>query len=333
MKMAVFFLLLFLMLILLNHWMDYEPNPQYPLQYDEVFHPKVNADLVILGASQATHGINPKYLEVEDFKVFNFALNGAPPSFYLKWYNKIFRHYYRKPSYIIYAVHWMMFEDKIHGRRFENDSKYFPFSFFIRQFRNFKSLQPLFFNRFAFSKQRKQVLYLLFNKKRERYPRAKYYNGFIPFKVRQKLQKTGVVPEIDPVQRRAFEELLNDFERDGIKVIFVHTPSYLYCRDDQNISKNVQFLKGIAEKRRIPFLNYETERISPINTNPDLFADWTHMSEKGSEAFSKQLCHDLRKLLRKEIDRGGDLTEDFSASDPTSSKDGRQANRGETDDI
>jgi hypothetical protein len=77
-------------LILMNYWMDYEPNPHYPLQYDEVFHPKVKADLVILGASQATHGINPRYLESEHLKVFNFALDGAPPSFYLKWYNQIF---------------------------------------------------------------------------------------------------------------------------------------------------------------------------------------------------------------------------------------------------
>src|SRR4030042_1056875 len=98
-KMAVFLLLLFLILILMDYWMDYEPNPHYPLHYEEIFHRKVNADLVILGASQATHGINPKYLETEHLKVFNFALNGAPPSFYLKWYN-IFRHHYRKPSYV-----------------------------------------------------------------------------------------------------------------------------------------------------------------------------------------------------------------------------------------
>lgn len=47
-KMAFFFLLLLLILILMNYWMDYESYPHYPLQYDEVFHPKVNADMVIL---------------------------------------------------------------------------------------------------------------------------------------------------------------------------------------------------------------------------------------------------------------------------------------------
>jgi lysophospholipase L1-like esterase len=97
----------------------------------------------------------------------------------------------------------------------------------------------------------------------------------------------------------AFEQLLNDFERDGIKVIFVQVPGYLYGRDDQNISKNVQLLRGIAEKRGIPFLDYETKRISSINSNADLFADWTHMNEKGSEAFSKLLKQDLESLLKR----------------------------------
>ncbi len=298
-KIAVFFLLLFFILVLMNYWMDYEPDPHYPLQYDEVFHPKVNADLVILGASQATHGINPRYLESEHLKVFNFALDGAPPSFYLKWYHQIFSPYYRKPSYAIYAVNWLMFNDVLTPRQVEHDSQYFPFKVFLKQLRDIKSLQTLLFSRFAFSKQRKQVLYLLFNKKRGRYARNKYYNGFIPFKEKTKFRNAeDLNVEVNPVQLEAFLQLLNDLERDGIKVIFVHIPGYLYGRKTENISKNIQLLKEIAEKRGIPFLNYETERISPINTNPDLFADWTHMSEKGSEVFSKLLRQDLERFLK-----------------------------------
>ncbi len=298
-KIVVFFLLLFFILIMMNYWMDYEPNPHYPLQYDEVFHPKVNADLVILGASQATHGINPKYLESDHLKVFNFALDGAPPSFYLKWYRRIFSRYYRKPTYAIYAVNWVMFNDVFTPRQIEHDSKYFPFKLFVEQLRDSKSVQTLLFNRFAFSKERKKVLYLLFNKKRGRYSKDKYYNGFIPFKEKTKFRKAeDMNPEVNPVQLEAFVQLLDDLERDGTKVIFVHIPGYLYGRQTEPVLKNVQLLKGIAEKRGIPFLNYETERISSINTDPHLFADWTHMSEKGSEVFSRLLRQDLEGLLK-----------------------------------
>jgi len=299
-KIAFFLFSLLLILMLMNYWMDYESNPHCPLQYDEVFYPKVNADLVILGASQATHGINPKYLESEHLKVFNFALDGAPPSFYLNWYNKIFSHYYPKPSYMIYAVHWVMFNDVFTPRQIEHDSEYFPFPLFIKQLRDVGSFQTVLFNRFAFSKHRKEVLSMLFEKRKEIYPQAKYYNGFIPFKKRKKLGKTEVVnPGVNPVQLEAFVQLLNNCERDGIKVIFVHIPGYLYSREAQNILKNVQLIKGIAEKRGIPFLNYETERISSINMNDDLFADWIHMSEEGSEAFSKLLKQDLEVLLKR----------------------------------
>lgn len=299
-KMGVFLLVLLLLIILMNILMDHETSPHYPLHYEEVFHPKVNADLVILGASQATHGINPKYLESEHLKVFNFALNGAPPLFYLKWYNKIFRHFYRKPTYVIYSVHWVMFDDKFLARQFENDSQYFPFPFFMSQLKESNSLRTLLFNRFAFMKERKKVIQTLFKKKRERYPKEKYYNGFIPFKAREKFRKALATNlEINPVQWKAFDALLNALENDGIRVIFVQTPGYLYAREDQHIAHNVRLLREIAEQRGIPFLDYETKRISSINTNPELFADWTHMNEKGSHAFSELLRQDLEDLLKR----------------------------------
>ena len=298
-KLTVFFLLLFVILIVMNIWMDFEPRPHYPLHYEEVFHPKVNANVVILGASHATHGINPRYLEGEHRKVFNFALNGAPPSFYLDWYQKVFRRYYPKPSYVIYAVHWAMFDDRYLARQFHHDSKYFPFRFFIRELMDSKSLQTLLFNRFSFSKERKHVIKILLREEREIYPKSRYYKGYIPFKTKSKKRlETGERHyEINPAQSRAFEELLDALKRDEIKVIFVQVPGYTTSRKDEQISEHVLLLRGIAKERRILFLDYETERLTSINMNTDLFADWTHLNEAGSEAFSTLLREDLVNLL------------------------------------
>ena len=74
----------------MNFWMDRELSPHYPLQYSEVFHPKVNANMIILGACDATHGINPRYLETDHLRVFNFSLNGAGPSFTLSGIREYF---------------------------------------------------------------------------------------------------------------------------------------------------------------------------------------------------------------------------------------------------
>jgi len=304
-KMALFAIILLLILTLMNYWMhrtgDETSSPHYPLQYGEVFYPKVNADAIILGASQATHGINPRYLESDHLKIYNFSLNGAGPSFYLRWYKKIFQHYYRKPSHVIYGVHWTMFDSTILKRQFEQDSKYFPLHFFIREMKDLKTLKPLLFSRFSFTSERKgllsRLIQLFGKKRREVCPKSEYYRGFIPFETKRNLSREVVNPKVEELQLRAFEELLNEFERGGIKVIFVQVPGYRYGFDSSAIKENTQLLKKIAEARKIPFLDYETERVSAINMNEALFSDCAHLNGKGSEAFSKLLKKDLEGLL------------------------------------
>ena len=306
-KKGLFLSILIIILVLMNWWMGRarEGNPHYPLQYDEVFHPKVNADMVILGASHATHGINPKYLEKDHLKVFNFSLNGAMPHFYLKWYRKIFQRFYRKPDYVIYGVHWVMFQNREYQRQLEHDSKYFPRFFLFEEFRDFKGIKTLILNRLTFIRERHwlpQRLADLFKKRQEASPFliSKYYNGFIPYERKGNLnKKKSVKPQNDIGQIRAFEELLDEFQKNNIQVIFAHIPAYLPSRDDSDISESIQLIHKIAEERKIPFLDYETERITSINTDPSLFSDWIHMNERGSEAFSKLLRNDLDILLRR----------------------------------
>jgi len=296
-KIPLFVVILILVLIFMNHWMDRESYPHYPLQYDEVFHPKVNANVVIFGASHATHGINPKYLESDHLKVFNFALNGANPLFYLKWYKEIFRRYYRRPSYVIYGVHWGMFDESILGRTLEQDSKYFPLDLFFQESRDVHVFKTLLLSRFALVRERRHLLERLFKRKqREDFLISKYYNGFIPFEVKRAL--THVVdPKHSSVQIKAFEELLDEFERDKLKVIFVQVPGYLPGFDSPKITESVQRIHQIAEKRKIPFLDYEMERKSAINTNSSFFSDCFHLNHKGSEAFSILLGKDLYPYL------------------------------------
>lgn len=300
-KGGLFVAILLLILILMDRWMDRELYPHYPLQYEEVFSPRVNADVIILGASHATHGINPRHLESENLKVFNFALNGAGPVFYWNWYQNIFSYYYRKPWCILYAVHWIMFDDHLLWRRLEVDSKYFPTRFLLKALWNHDTWKPLLLTRFAFIRERKQLAGRLFGKKyRPVYPLSQYYRGFIPFETSRNLDKRDVVNlQNKSTEIEAFEKLLDEFQKDGIKVVFVQVPGYLPGRDLANISEVMRLLHQIAEKRHIPFLDYETERISEINTDRTLFSDVAHLNGKGSEAFSKLLAKDLNLLFGK----------------------------------
>jgi hypothetical protein len=285
------------------------------LQYDEAFHPKVNADMIIIGASHAAHGINPKYLEKDGLKVFNFGQDGAGPYFFLKWYQKLFQRYYRKPETVIYGVHWVMFESHTLQRQFEQDSKYFPFNFLVDELHDFKGMKTLILNQFAFIRERKKLPYQLIRlfEKRERvspYFFSLYYNGFAPYERKGRLDKQkGFKPKNDQVQINAFKELLDDFKKNEIKVVLVNIPGFLHARDPEDIQESIALIRKIAEEKGIPFLDYETEKITDLNTDPSLFSDWVHLNGKGSVAFTKMLKSDLELLLKqKKTEQGAPRT-------------------------
>jgi hypothetical protein len=271
----------------------------------------VNADMIIIGASHAAHGINPKYLEKDDLKVFNFGQDGAGPYFFLKWYRKIFQRYYRKPETVIFGVHWVMFESHTLQRQFEHDSNFFPHYFLFEELHDFKGMKTLILNQFAFIRERKTLpnrLVRLFEKRRRMGPKnlAQYYNGFVPYERKGRLdKKKGTKPKNDEVQINAFRELLDDFKKDNIQVILVNIPGYLPARDPDNIQESIALIHKIAEEKGIPFLDYEMERITDLNTDPSLFSDWVHLNGKGSDAFTKLLKSDLELLLKQKKTKQG----------------------------
>ena len=295
-KIGLFFLLLGVLLWIMNLWLDKEIYPHWPLQYEEAFRPRVNAEVILMGASHTTHGIHPKYLEKDGLRVFNFAYNGASPAFNLRWYRTVFRPHSRKPSCVIYGVHWVMFDDQFLQRRFEQDSKYFPARLFLKEIRHFDTFKTLLLNRFALIRERKQILPRLLKKKssREVYPVSQYYHGYIPFETKRDLdQKDKANPRIDPVQVGAFEALLDEFQRDRINVLFVMMPDYIPGRESDSLRDCTALIKRISERRKIPFIDYESDRVTEINYNRDYYVDWAHLNTRGSEAFSKQLRSDF----------------------------------------
>jgi hypothetical protein len=313
-KKVFFFSILFVILVLMDFWMDHELNPHYPLQYREAFNPKVNANVIIMGASQTAHGINPRYLEEGPLRIYNFSMDGAGPSFNLAWYKRIFGLRHPAPVCIIYGVHWGMFDERVVVRKIEQDSPYFPYYFLFSEFRHLKELRTLILNRFAFIRERKKLTERLFRGTRQAVVLSKYYHGFVPYERRGGVdKKKDMTPKNSEAQINAFEALLDEFEKNKIQVILVQAPGYLPARDASNIEESMKLINQIAEKRKILFLDYETEKITDINTDPSMFSDWIHLNEKGSDAFSKMLKGDIAALLKQKMagDRGPQLEASF----------------------
>ena len=240
----------------MNLWMDKEIYPHFPLQYEEAFHPKVKADVIIMGASHATHGVHPRYLETDHIKVFNFAFNGASPLFNLNWYQEgVSSRTIPGPRASSTEYTGSCLTASSSGEGLNRTASTFPLRFFLEEFRDLKTLGTLLLNRFAFIRERRQIMPRIFKKKRERevYPVSRYYQGYIPFETQRDLDKKDLAnPKIDPDQLKAFEELLNLFEREGIKVIFVEIPDYIPGRDSSTIERNMQLIEKIAKERSDP---------------------------------------------------------------------------------
>jgi hypothetical protein len=233
-------------------------------------------------------------------------MDAAGPSFNLKWYKKIFQPHYPKPFCVIYGVHWGMFDENLAHRRFEQDSKYFPGGFLFREFLGVKGLddlervKTLFLNRFGIFRERKKLANRLLRRETDPYVLSGFYNGFIPYEREGGLdKKRDIAPKNGEARVNAFEELLDEFEKNKIEVIFVEVPGYLPARTPSNIEEGNRLVNKIAEQRKILFLDYDTKKITNINTDPSMFSDWLHLNGKGSDAFSKLLKSDLESLFKQ----------------------------------
>ena len=123
-----------------------------------------------------------------------------------------------------------------------------------------------------------------------------YYKGYIPWEADYagSNETVGCIHNRD--EWNTFLELLDHFEEEGIKLIFVQCPEYSGANCYLRPKYNEQLAK-VAEKRGIPFLNYNEELASDLNSDPSNYSDWGHMSKKGSTAFSKILAKDLKPVL------------------------------------
>jgi len=273
-------------------------NNHYKMQYDEIFHPKVNADIIIIGTSYGNHGINPRDLESENSKIYNFAFDGANPAFFLKWYNVIFKKYYKKPRLIIFETPWYVFSGNYLWRTIEFDSGYFPMSVFIRVLLNPTcSAEKTLFNRFIFMKEGRKFEYLNKDKPYDiAFDITKYYHGYTPVKgTISKSAKSEMIGKISSKQVADFEKLLDQFKLDKIQVVLVCLPECFPARTAVGFEEGNKLIEKIAKRQGILLLNYNYDKVSKINYDYEFFSDFGHLNEKGSLVVSRLLKNDLAK--------------------------------------
>jgi hypothetical protein len=298
---------------------DYEILDHYDGQFQEIYEKRVNAEYVIIGTSHFTHGVTPEELEASGKSFFNFALNGSNPSYYVWWYNEVFKpNNYPKPKAVIFGVDWFMFDTDWLWRKPDFDYRYLrelPDSLdtdanrYEGKWYDLNALFEYATNRFPLFSSRSRVIDLFLPEEKEK-PEKRYYKtpdgfvlsafykGYVPWDVDFGGGSAGTArTHFKEKERESLLSLLDEFREEEIAVVFVMAPEYLPGRKAPQFEEMYDILIEIAEDYGIPFLNYNTDLISEINDDHTCYSDWGHLNDKGAHLFSAKLHADLSDIL------------------------------------
>ena len=332
---------------------DYDiANAYYPMtdhydgQFQEIYEKRVKADYIFIGTSHVTHGVTPEEFEKSGKKFFNFALNGSNPSYYVWWYNSVFKsNSYPKPKAIIVGVDWFMFDTDWLWRRPEFDFKYLrtpgstpsdnagtdagtsaetPISNvnkFTGKWYDTNAIVTYITNRFSVFSSRTRFIDLILPEKKEAtafvpekndagrpttpileeggFRLDLFYKGFVPYQADYNGKSAGTVrTTFYQKEEDDFISLIDEFQSEGIPLVFIMTPEYLPGRNAPQFDDMVKIINQIAAEKNIPFLNYNTDLASDINNDYTNYSDWGHLDDKGAHLFSQKLYGDLNKILK-----------------------------------
>lgn len=273
----------------------------YQLQYRTLDDPALGASLVIVGGSHATNGVDPAGLESLGHSVLNLAAPGSNPRYTAEWYRRSFRPRHDDTQVILYEVNWFMFDPRVMWRRYEHDSQYVSFREFLAGFLvSDVDRREWLYNRFPLVKSRRKLQRVALGQAYDPFPClwTEFDRGYLPISSGgYSINRLAVAePSNLAEQVDAFVALIARLKRRH-RVIFIQAPEFRGAPERGDASRGNALLELIAEKTRTPFLNYNVERVSQLNFDQTKFADWGHLNQQGSRAFTAVLARDLAKVL------------------------------------
>ncbi len=300
-------------------------NVHYKGQFNEIYSQNIKADVMILGTSHANRAINPYWLEQGSYLLdenigylsyFNFAMDGACPSYYLDWWEQIIiPSGYPLPKLVIFSVDWFMFDHNWLWRRIEQDYMYMQtppsqndgtndknnfFDLFedINWFDTENTLTTLF-NRIPLIYARDRI-FEMFSEPQTEAPKdalkiedCPYYNGQIAIAGNYDGKLSIATCFSFEEEIEDFKKLLDIFEENNIPFMFLMVPEDLNARRARQYDENIELLNSIAAEYDIDFINYNEENLTYLSLSSDYYYDWGHMNWNGSTLFSKMLAEDL----------------------------------------
>ena len=274
--------------------------PHYRLQYIETTNTQNQFNGVIIGSSQATHGIRPSILDSTHVDYYNLALNGSSPKFYLKWIDNLFKEYHPKIDCWIVSTDPYFFSGD-GWRNFEQDSEFFPLKDFYKMlFKKTLNQESLVSNKLPLIKYRKRILNSFeSNQGIWDFNINDYDKGYITLNrtdsVDLNLTRKSKRIITDDVKAK-YVELIDSLSAIGGEIIIIIPPEYNLSPGNYIYQKD--FLELLSKKRGISLYDFNDEVYKEKLQVAENFVDFNHLSGKGSKLFSSILMEVLNTRTR-----------------------------------
>ena len=262
--------------------------------WEEILDGGLDADIVIMGASDASCGFNPETLDsLLLTKSFNLGCEGRHIASQVAKYN-LYEKKNKAPAIVIQSLTSLTL---LRSQGYERE-QFFPF-FHDRDFH--RTVFPLD----SFSPAERFVPMLRYRggaPHRLRKASHRFRKGFCtidkPFS-RQELANTQArfaYPfYVSEESEKVFQDFLDASLKAGSKIVFVYPPLYRELRDTiKDWEKIYSRFESYASPRGIPVLDYTWH---PICEDSTFYYDGIHLNKAGSERFTEIFANDLKRLI------------------------------------
>lgn len=246
-------------------------------------------DVLVIGSSHAYRGIDPRIFAQEGLKIFNLGTSSQTPIQTLYLVNEYIDKF--KPKMVIYEVYYNTFQaDGVEAALdLYSNVKHLdkPLFGMAKELNNIKSYNTLLYaviDKTILGRKYKEPII----KGMDTYIKGGYVDRKVTeFKSDNSYKSTKL--EINPLQDKAFKEIVNKLKRSNIQTVLIQAP---ITKSFYHSISNTATLDHYF--RSIPFCSYFNFNIG-TNFKDNLFFDSHHLNQNGVKLFDAMLLDSLRK--------------------------------------
>lgn len=270
--------------------------------WNDIYKGGIDADLVVIGSSQAWCSYNTFMLDsLLNVNSYNLGIDGHPLPLQLLRY-ETYRRFNSNPKIILLNVSYFGSFSISSDEQYERE-QFFPYitdRVLVDKVAEIKHLTwldrcvPLY--RYFGYRDDVEMGVAAFLGKSE-FPDGNMHKGYrgnvLAWQAPSWLGSSLSYP-IDKDMVALLEEFVKDISEFGIELVFVKYPAYYsWTQRVENIKVTDSIFETIAAEYDVPILDYYYSGICKDSAN---YYNFSHLNNKGSELFTKKLCHDLDSL-------------------------------------